>query len=503
MSANTPHSKNTSVSSHTQLDRRGFLGSVALGSLLTALNTDSLGMPASAPTLEDVKGSRPNIIFVMVDDMGYNDLGVYGQQHIQMPHVDQMAREGKRYTDAYTGSPICAPSRSALMTGMHTGNTRVRGNLPPVGGHGAVECTGRGEGRLRLPLHEDDVTVADLLKKAGYRTGITGKWGLGEPGTPGIPNRQGFDEWLGFLNQRLAHSYYPEYIWHNEEKVVLEGNTGTTEDFATEEHYVPDMFTDFALDFIQRHGTGDDPFFLYVPYTVPHARWQIDALEPYTEEQDWTQEEKVYASMLTRVDRDMGRMFDLLKDLDIDESTIVFFCSDNGAQNRYEDVFDSSYPLRGQKRSLYDGGIRTPMVVRWPGTIQPGVVSNDIWYFPDVLPTLADLAGVTPPENIDGVSVVPSLISEPQPELSTRPLYWEDHERGFRQAARKGDWKAVRNGFDEPIELYNLAEDIGEQQDIAADHPERVAWFEQFFKDARTPSPSWPAPLDNVADAQG
>ncbi len=204
--------------------------------------------------------------------------------------------------------------------------------------------------------------------------------------------------------------------------------------------------------------------------------------------------------MLTRVDRDIGRIFELLKELDIDESTIVFFCSDNGAQNRYEDVFDSSGPLKGQKRSLYDGGIRTPMIVRWPGRIQQNTVSNDLWYFPDVLPTLCDLAGVSPPDAIDGVCVLPSLLSEPQPALGSRPLYWEDHEQGFRQAARKGDWKALRNGFNAPIELYNLAADIGEQNNLAGEYPERVAWFEQYFKAARIPSPSWPAAIDVAAD---
>ncbi len=494
------HSKSHRPSSEAQLDRRGFLGSIALGSLLTAMNANGAETPNLLAASDRLKASRPNIIFVMVDDMGYGDLGVHGQQHIQMPNVDQMAREGIRYTDVYTGSPICAPSRSTLMTGLHTGHTRVRGNAPRVAGHGAVECTGRGGGSLRLPLREEDVTVAELLKQAGYRTGMTGKWGLGEPGTSGVPNRQGFEEWFGLLNQRLAHSYYPEYVWHNDEKVVLEGNTGTTKDFANEKQYVHDMFTDFALDFIRRHGSNEAPFFLYLPYTVPHARWQIPELAPYTEAQDWTQEQKVYASMLTRVDRDMGCIFDLLKELDIDESTIVFFCSDNGAQNRYEDVFDSSGPLRGQKRSLYDGGIRTPMVVRWPGKIQQGAVSNDVWYFPDVLPTLCALAGATPPDGIDGVSVLPSLFSEPQPELNSRPLYWEDHEQEFRQAARKGDWKAVRNDFDKPIELYNLAADRGEQKDLSDEHPERVAWFAQYFKESRIPSPSWPTAIDAVAD---
>ncbi len=440
------------------------------------------------------RGARPNIIFVMVDDMGYGDLGVYGQQHIRMPNVDQMAREGIRYTDAYAGSTVCAPSRSVLMTGQHTGHTTVRGNTGRPG-HGGVPCTGGGGG-MRVPLTEVDVTVADVLKDAGYVTGITGKWGLGEPGTTGIPNRQGFDEWLGLLNQRRAHSHYPEFIWHNEEKMVLEGNTGTREDFATERHYTHDLFTDFALDFIRRHGPGDAPFFLYVPYKLPHDRFQIPELEPYTRDTQWPERAKVYASMLTRTDRDMGRMFELLKELGIDQQTIVFFCSDNGAANRYEGLFDSSGPLRGRKRDLYEGGLRTVMVVRWPGRIQADAVSHDIWYYADVLPTLAELAGAPVPDGIDGISVLPSLLSQPQPELQQRPLYWEFHERGFQQAARKGDWKAVRRAHDAPVELYDLARDLGEQNDIAQQHPDQVAWFERFFRQSRTVSPNWPSPID-------
>lgn len=466
--------------------RRQFLTALGAGTAACALTSPAGYAAASA--------KRPNMIFVMVDDMGYGDLGVYGQTPIQMPHVDQMVREGIHYTQAYCGSTVCAPSRSVLMTGQHTGHTRVRGNTGQEG-HGGVPCTGGGGG-WRVPLLPGDVTVAEVLKEAGYVTGITGKWGLGEPGTTGIPNRKGFDEWLGLLNQRRAHSYYPESIWHNEEKLPLEGNTGTREDFETEEHFVHDLFADFVLDFIRRHGPGDDPFFLYVPYTVPHGRFQIPELEPYAEAADWGMQEKVYASMLTRCDRDMGRMFALLKELGIDEDTIVFFCSDNGAANRYEGTFDSSGPLQGAKRDLYDGGLRTPMVVRWPGTIQADAVSDDIWYFADVLPTLAELAGADAPDNIDGVSIVKSLRSQPQPELFERPLYWEFPERGFQQAARRGDWKAVRLEHDGPIELYDLAEDIGEAHDIAADHPEVVAWFEEYFRTARTPSPNWPSPLD-------
>ena len=450
--------------------------------------------PADADT-PSARGARPNIIFVMVDDMGYGDLGVYGQELIQMPYVDQMARDGIRYTNAYSGSTVCAPARSVLMTGQHTGHTWIRGNTGRPGG-GGVPCSGGGGG-MRVPLTEEDVTVAEVLKQAGYVTGITGKWGLGEPDTTGIPNRQGFDEWFGYLNQRRAHSHYPEYIWHNEEKFVLEGNTGTRQDFVNEAHYTHDLFTDFALDFIRRHGPEDAPFFLYLPYCVPHDRFQIPELEPYAREADWPRQAQVYASMLTRTDRDMGRIFQLLEDLEIDDQTIVFFCSDNGAAHRYDGLFDSSGPLRGRKRDLYEGGLRTVMVARWPGTIPADEVSHDIWYFADVLPTFAELAGVDPPEGIDGVSVLPSLLAQPQPELQTRPLYWEFHERGFQQAARQGDWKAVRRAHDAPLELYHLAEDIGERNNVADQHPDRVAWFNRFLRKSRTASLNWPAPIDN------
>lgn len=451
---------------------------------------------APALAVADPRGSRPNIIFIMLDDMGYGDLGVYGQELIQMPRVDRMAHEGIRHTQAYSGSPVCAPARSVLMTGQHTGRTRVRGNASSVQGPSGVRCEGGGGG-WRIPLEATDVTVAEVLQQAGYVTGITGKWGLGEAGTAGIPTRQGFDEWFGLLNQRLAHSYYPESVWRNEERIELEGNTGTREDFATEEHNVHDLCAGFALDFIREHGPGDQPFFLYLPYLIPHDRFQIPELEPYAVEAGWPRQAQVYASMLTRVDRQIGEMLDLLAELGIDDNTIVFFCSDNGAANRYDGLFDSSGELRGRKRDLYCGGIRTVMVTRWPGVIEPGAVSDDPWYFADVLPTLAELAGADAPADIDGVSVLPSLLSQPQPELAERPMYWEFHERGFGQAARLGDWKAVRPDFPQPIELYNLADDPGEQQDLAAQHPDKVAWFETFFVEARTTSVNWPAPIDS------
>jgi arylsulfatase A-like enzyme len=471
-----------------RLNRRDFLQAACAGA--AAFPLAAMGQAGAAG------GRRPNIIFVMVDDMGYGDLGVYGQRHIQMPRVDRMAREGIRYTNAYAGSTVCAPSRSVLMTGLHTGHTRVRDNTASVAGHGAVACSGGGDG-WRVPLRPEDVTVAEVLKEAGYVTGITGKWGLGEPGTAGVPNRQGFDEWFGFLNQRHAHSFYPTYLWENQEQRRLEGNTGTREDFVSETHYAHDLFSEFALDFIRRHGRGEVPFFLYVPYTVPHNRYQIPELEPYTRNTDWSEQEKVYASMLTRADRDVGRMLDLLQEIGVDHNTLVFFCSDNGAATRYDGVFDSSGPLRGGKRDLYEGGLRTVMVAHWPGTIEAGGVSDDIWYFADVLPTLAALAGVAPPDKLDGVSVLPSLLSQPQPDLANRALYWELPGNVFQQAARRGKWKAVRSGPDAPIELYDLEQDVGETNDVAANHPEVVAGFEQFFRESRTASVHWPSPLDS------
>lgn len=248
-----------------------------------------------------------------------------------------------------------------------------------------------GGGSGRVPLKANDVTVAEVLKEAGYVTGITGKWGLGEPGTTGTPNKQGFDEWFGYLNQRRAHTYYPDFIWHNEQKYPLPGNQG-----GKKEQYTHDLFTDFALKFIDEHAApdGDEPFFLYLAYTIPHSKYEIPSTDPYSD-RDWNQDEKVHAAMVTRMDRDIGRITSLLKEREIDKQTIVFFCSDNGAARRWEGRFDSSGELRGRKRDLYEGGIRTPMIVRWPGQVPAGRVDHEaIWYFPDVLPTLADLAGV-------------------------------------------------------------------------------------------------------------
>ncbi len=425
-------------------------------------------MDDAAPRAEAAE--KPNIIYIMADDLGYADLGCYGQGAIKTPHIDAMAAEGVRFTQCYSGSPVCAPARSVLMTGRHTGHTTVRGNF----GKGGVRGLGGGSGRV--PLAADDVTVAEVMKRAGYATGMTGKWGLGEPGTTGEPGARGFDEWFGFLNQRRAHSYYVDYLWRGREKVDVKGK------------YVHDLFTDFALDFIRRRRA--DPFFLYVPYTIPHAKFQVPDIAPYADA-PWSRDEKAYAAMVSRMDRDVGRILALLKELGIDRKTIVLFCSDNGAAKRWK-AFASSGPLRGIKRDMYEGGIRVPMVARCPGVVPAGRTSEAPWYFADVLPTCAELAGARAPEDIDGVSVVPALRGEPQPELSERFMYWEFFERGFAQAARWRDWKAVRMRPGAALELYDLSHDVGEAANIAAKHPDVVARFESYLAGCRTESPHWP-----------
>jgi len=441
----------------------------------------------------------PNIIFILADDLGYGDLGCYGQKRIQTPHLDRMARQGMRFTDCYAGSTVCAPSRCCLMTGLHTGHARVRGNA-------------------RVPLREEDVTVAEKLHEAGYRTGLIGKWGLGEPDTSGIPNRQGFDLFFGYLNQRHAHNYYPEFLWHNQRKAllgnevahVLKGRDVTPGGVAVKRvDYSHDIFTKEALDFVDRNRRR--PFFLYLAYTIPHANneagragkevkipeyqgMEVPDFGPYAQK-DWPGPQKGHAAMITRMDRDVGRLLERLGELGIDRDTMVFFSSDNGPHKEGgadPAFFESSGPLRGYKRSLHDGGIRVPMIARWPGHIQPDTTSDLPCAFWDFLPTACQLAGVAVPEGLDGISLVPELLaSGDQPKHDF--LYWEFHEgRGSSQAVRMGPWKAVRKRLDAPLELYDLREDPGEQHDVASAHPDVVAKIETYLKTARTESEPWP-----------
>ncbi len=450
---------------------------------LMLLGLFSAWLPARAGAIAPAE--KPNILFILADDLGYGDLGCYGQKLIQTPRLDRLAAEGLRFTDCYAGSTVCAPSRCVLMTGLHTGHCRVRGNA-------------------LVPLEPQDLTVAEVLKSAGYATGIIGKWGLGEADSTGIPNRQGFDYWFGYLNQRHAHNYYPAFLWRNLEQVRLHNEvpgTRPSQPFGTgvaskRVEYSHDLLIREALEFIGRH--RNRPFFLYLALTIPHANneagkegMEVPDYGPYGD-RHWPAPEKGRAAMITRMDADVGRVLDCLRELGLDEKTIVFFSSDNGPHREGgsdPEFFRSSGPLRGFKRSLHDGGIRVPMLVRWPGKIRPGT-SDLPWGFWDVLPTLAELAGVTPPPGLDGISVVPTLLGRPgQPHHQF--MYWEFHEGGSQQAVRMGPWKAIRP-WGGTLRLYDLRTDLGEAHDIAAEHPDIVAKIEAYLATARTESEHWP-----------
>jgi len=416
--------------------------------------------------------SRPNVIFILADDLGYGDVGCFGQKLIQTPHLDQLAREGMRFTQAYAGTTVCAPSRCALMTGLHTGHGPIRGNkeIKPEG---------------QEPMPADTFTVAHLMKKAGYATGLIGKWGLGNPGSESTPDKMGFDYFFGYNCQTKAHEYYPEYLWRNNEKVMLNG-----------QKYSHDLMADDALAFVKRN--SGQPFFLYLAFTIPHAKLQAPEVSPY-ENQGWAPNLKTLAAMITRMDRDIGRLMGLLQELKLDERTLVFFASDNGAA--YTDkVFHHSGPLRGYKRDMYEGGLRSPSIARWPGRVPAGTVSDQVWTFWDLLPTLAELTRQKPPAGLDGVSILPALLEGKA--VQHPPLYFEFHERGFTQAARIGDWKAVRLGTAKPIELYDLAKDLGETNNVAGSHPELVKQFAAYLKQARTDSAVWPI-RENVGRKPG
>ncbi|REK09932.1 MAG: N-acetylgalactosamine-6-sulfatase [Planctomycetota bacterium] len=444
---------------------------LVLAALVLYVGAFACRMAAAAPA------DKPNIIWIMADDLGYGDLGCYGQKRIRTPNIDRLASQGLRCTSCYAGSTVCAPSRCTLMTGLHTGHCRVRSNA-------------------RVPLEPGDVTVAEVLKSAGYATGIVGKWGLGEPDTTGIPTRQGFDYWFGYLNQRHAHNYYPDYLWRNEQRVPLE-NVVSGGVASKRVSYSADLFAEEALAFVEREQGG--PFFLYLALTQPHANneagkkgMEVPSDDPYSDE-SWPQAQKNHAAMITYLDTQVGSLLDRLEELGLADNTVVFFTSDNGPHREGgadPEFFNSSGPLRGIKRDLYEGGIRVPMIVRYPGKIAAGTTSDEPWAFWDALPTLAELAGAQAPADIDGISMVPTLLgknaSRPQPEHEY--LYWEFPERGFSQAVRQGKWKAVRNKPAASLELFDLSADLGETNDIAEEHPDVVARMERLLAAARTPS---------------
>jgi arylsulfatase A len=430
-----------------------------------------------------------NLIVVHADDLGYGDLGSYGQTKFATPHLDRLAREGTRFTQYYAGSTVCAPSRAALMLGIHTGHNWIRGN---------------GE----IPLRPSDVTLPEVLKTAGYETAVVGKWGLGTEHTEGRPWAQGVDHFFGVLDHRHAHRQYTTHLWRNATRVDL--------DLARD--YVNDLFTADALEFVSRPRTT--PFFLYLAYTVPHAELRVpeDSLAEYRgrfPERPYVNAEAdgytpiapftrtgyrsqptpraAFAAMVARMDRDIGRLVATLAARGLDRNTLVLFTSDNGPHREGgadPEFFDSNGPLRGIKRDLYEGGIRVPMIAWWPGRVPAGQSSGHVWAHWDVLPTLADIAGATPPAGLDGRSMRAVLEGRTAPTHDA--LYWEFHERGFQQAARLGKWKALRLKPGAPLELYDLDADAGETRNLAAAQPDVISKIEKYLLTARTESQRWP-----------
>lgn len=438
----------------------------------------------------------PNVVFIVADDLGRSDLGCYGGEVFPTPNMDRMAEEGTRFTHCYGGHPVCAPSRDVLLTGRHTGHTTLRQNASG-GGVGGSRTVDNGPLQHRVGLAADDVTIAEILSEEGYATGAMGKWGLGEPGTDAVPTRKGFDTWFGYLNQRRAHTYYPPYLWDDETRVDYPDNSPGHYDESDDGPYSHDLIEDRAVEFVREQAAGEDLFFAYLPFTLPHSELVVPEYEDFVDE-DWSDDEKAYASMVARFDRAVGRVLDTLEAQGVDDETIVFVTADHGADDDPAEPFSSTGPLTGYKRDLYEGGIRVPMLVRWPGMVPAGEVYEDPWYFADVLPTLAELAGLSQPSlsgDVDGISVLPRLLGEAQTGLRNRYLYWEDPtatEGDLGQAARYDDWKAVRHDRGGQTELYDLSADESEDEDVSDAHPDVVARFERFFADAHEESPHWP-----------
>lgn len=431
--------------------------------------------------------SKPNIIFIMADDLGYGDLGCYGQKRIQTPNIDRLSKEGMQFSDFYAGSTVCAPSRCVLMTGYHTGHCFIRGN---------------GKDNLR----PEDVTVAEVLKKAGYTTGMFGKWGLGHEGSEGLPTKQGFDEFFGYLDQHHAHNFYPTFLIDGSKryplKNVVPGEGKWGQGTATEKkEYSHTLIMERALSFVDRN--HDKPFFLYLPITIPHANnearnkgMEIPSLGIYADK-DWPEPQKGHAAMITQMDTDVGKLMSKLKDYGIDDNTIVFFTSDNGPHREggnNPDFQNSNGPLNGIKRALTDGGIRVPMIVRWPGKIKVGTKSNHIGAFWDMMSTFAELADVSDevPQDTDGISFLPTLLGQDQKVHDN--LFWVFFEQKGARAIRKGNWKAVQQPINSAIRLYDLSTDIGEKVNLAAKHPDIVEQLQAEMDSEHVPMRRWQFP---------
>lgn len=460
--------------------RRSFLGAVFLVLIAACVRAEV---------------SRPNIIFILADDLGYGDVGCYGQKRIQTPNIDRLAKEGMRFTDFYAGSTVCAPSRCVLMTGYHTGHCLIRGNA-------------------KDNLRPEDVTLAEVLKSAGYSTALYGKWGLGHEGSTGVPTRQGFDHFFGYLDQGHAHNYYPAFLMQGESRFPLknevpEGKTEFGSGVATKKvDYSHDLIFEQAMGYLNSPKSTVGPFFIYLAFTTPHANneagkagMEVPDYGPYAKT-DWPEPQKGHAAMISRMDADIGRLLKRLKEMGEEKNTLIFFSSDNGPHREGgndPDFNDSNGPLKGIKRDLTDGGIRVPFIARWPGKIAAGSMSNFVGGFQDIMPTLSDLTGTSKevPKDIDGFSILPTLLSEPSKQQQHDYLYWAFYE-GNRagQAVRMGRYKAIEQPKGSPIRLYDLSHDIGEEKDLAAEQPELVAKAKVAMTEANRPSEKWKFPAN-------
>ena len=439
---------------------------------------------------------KPNLIFILADDLGYGDLGCFGQKKIKTPNLDGMAKKGMKLTQFYAGSTVCAPSRCVLMTGLHTGHAYIRGN----GRHN---------------LRPSDFTVAELFKKAGYKTGCFGKWGLGNEGTDGIPTKQGFDSFYGYLHQGHAHNYYPTFLIKNESRIKLrnipEQESKTGAGWASvRRDYSHDLITENALHWIDMN--HNEQFFLYIPFTIPHAnnegkRGTKDGQEVpdygIYRDKNWTNQNKGQAAMITRMDSDIGRILSKLNKYKISNNTLIIFTSDNGHHREGgndPEFFNANGPLRGMKRDLYEGGIRVPTIAYWPNRIKAGSTSDQPFYFGDLMATAAELAGTSSPSALDSISFLPTLINNSKQQKKREFIYWEFLEKKGAQAlvlGESGRWKALRkNSAIAPIEIYDLKNDIGEINNIANIHPEIVSKAEELFKTEHVSNPLWKKPFE-------
>jgi len=439
------------------------------------------------PSLIAADAEKPNIVYILLDDAGYGDLSCYGQTKFETPNIDRMAREGMRFAQHYAGCTVCAPTRSVLMQGVHTGHSYVRGNkeVQPEG---------------QTPLPAGTVTLPKLLQQAGYITGAFGKWGLGAPGSEGDPTKQGFDVFYGYNCQRQAHTYYPTHLWSNTDKVALDGET-----------YAHDLIMDQTLEFIRKNKKG--PFFCFMPVTIPHAAMHVPAEYSAPFRKKFPQfEDKIgkyrgpfvknpiaaFAGMMTKMDEDVGRVLSLLSELGIEKNTLVMLSSDNGPHKEggHDPVFfDSNGPLTGFKRDLTEGGIRVPLIARWPGKIAPGTESDLISAHWDMLPTFCELAETKTPSITDGISMTAELFGRSDEQKRHDYLYWEFYERAGKRAARFGKWKAIQRNLQKdrpgPIQIFNLEKDLAEKHDLADQHTEILAKAKKIFAEAHEPSKLW------------